>query len=250
MASELPVPSALKVTPKSVYVGDPKQLVNLLASEVAVPIIEIAKTKGQVPLYKLKLRCKTLFEGNLDVYFHLDWPNQPLIETLANGTEEQSPCVSVSLLREASESILDSARAIRWAENFELALSYWSVKMEEAVTKIYPDRTPVQIDRFQREGLLELRVNPFVKNFQLEQFLQTCIKRHGTPCFRVLYGWISGKEDPRTTEQAWGYKFEFSPYAQFPPVPRSRKPVSASERQEQLLKKRKQNEEEEKTNSA
>lgn len=247
MASELPVPSALKVTPKAVYVGDPKQLVNLLASEVAVPIIEITKTKGQIPLYKLKLRCKTLFEGNLDVYFHLDWPNQGLKDSL---DETGAPQVQVRLLKEASsKDAIDSARAIRWGENLELALSYWSVKMEEAVTKLYPDRTPTQIDRFEREGVLELRINPFVKNFDLQAFLSTCIARHGNPCFRVLYGWISGKEDARTTEQVWGYKFEFSPYAQFPPVPRSRKPVSASERQEQLLKKRKQNEDEEKTDA-
>jgi len=248
MSAELPVPAALKITPKAVYVGDPKQLVNLLASDVAVPIIEITKTKGQVPLYKLKLRCKTLFEGNLDVYFHLDWPNQTLQETVSSS-EAKEPEVHVALARDSSAVAVDVNRARRWGENLELALSYWSVKMEEAVTKLYPDRTPTQIDRFQREGVLELRINPFVKNFNLEQFLANCVSRHGSPCFRVLYGWISGKEDPRTTDQVWGYKFEFSPYAQFPPVPRSRKPVSASERQDQLLKKRKQNEEEEKTDA-
>lgn len=77
----LPIPPSIKVTPRAVYVGDPKQLVDLLVSKVATAILEITRTKGNQPLYKLKLRCKTLFVGNIEVYFLLDYPNQRLIES-------------------------------------------------------------------------------------------------------------------------------------------------------------------------
>ena len=63
----LPIPPSIKVTPRAVYVGDPKQLVDLLVSKVATAILEITRTKGNQPLYKLKLRCKTLFTGNIEV---------------------------------------------------------------------------------------------------------------------------------------------------------------------------------------
>jgi hypothetical protein len=35
--SELPIQPALKITPSAVYVGDPKQLVDLLSSQVRLP---------------------------------------------------------------------------------------------------------------------------------------------------------------------------------------------------------------------
>lgn len=244
MSNELPIPSAFKVTPKAVYVGEPAQLVSLLASGVATAVLEVTRTKGQIPLYKPKLRCKTLFEGNVDVYFHLDWPNQVLEPKQDAASGELS--LEVALLGESRADvagITDKVRAQRFADNLQLALSYWATKMEDSVRSSYPDRTPVQIDRLQKEDVLELRINAFVKNFDLPQFLSSCVARKGIPCFRVVYGWISSKEDPRSTEQPWGFKMELSPYAQFPPVPRSRKQVSAVERQEQLLKKRKQSDE-------
>lgn len=77
----LPIPPSIKVTPRAVYVGDPKQLVDLLVSKVATAILEITRTKGNQPLYKLKLRCKTLFTGNIEVFFLLDYPNQRLLES-------------------------------------------------------------------------------------------------------------------------------------------------------------------------
>ena len=42
----LPIPPPLKVTPRAIYVGDPKQLVDLLVSKVATAILEITRTKG------------------------------------------------------------------------------------------------------------------------------------------------------------------------------------------------------------
>lgn len=233
----LPIPPSLKVTPRAIYVGDPKQLVDLLVSKVATAILEITRTKGNQPLYKLKLRCKTLFPGNIEVYFLLDYPNQRLIES-ANFKGE--PEVVCRMAREGESEAQDKERALQYINNLDLALNFWSLKMEEEVRKVYPDKTPVQVDKFCRDGLLEMRINSFVKDFSLPKFLLTCDSKSATPCFHVSFGWITGTEDPRSTDQTWGYKFELSPFPQFPPTSRSRKPaVSASERQEAMLKKRK-----------
>ena len=233
----LPIPPSIKVTPRAVYVGDPKQLVDLLVSKVATAILEITRTKGNQPLYKLKLRCKTLFTGNIEVFFLLDYPNQRLIES-ANFKGE--PEVVCRMSRDGDIEAQDKERAQQYLSNLDLALNFWSLKMEEEVKKVYPDKTPVQVDKFCRDGLLEMKINSFVKDFSLPKFLLTCDSKNATPCFHVSFGWITGTEDPRSSEQTWGYKFELSPFPQYPPTSRSRKPaVSASERQEALLKKRK-----------
>lgn len=234
----LPIPPSIKVTPRAIYVGDPKQLVDLLVSKVATAILEITRTKGNQPLYKLKLRCKTLFAGNIEVFFLLDYPNQKL---LPSTNYKGDPEIVCRMSREASEVIaLDKERALTYLSNLDLALNFWSLKMEEEVKKVYPDKTPVQVDKFSRDGLLELKINSFVKDFTLDKFLHTCDSKSATPCFHVSYGWITGTEDPRSSDQTWGYKFELSPFPQYPPSTRSRKPaVSASERQETLMKKRK-----------
>lgn len=239
----LPIPPSLKVTPKAIYVGDPKQLVDLLVSKVATPILEITRTKGNQPLYKLKLRCKTLFPGNIEVYFLLDYPNMRLIESASFKGEPEAVC---RMSREGDVEALDKDRARQYVANLDLALNFWSLKMEEEVLKIYPDKTPVQVDKFCRDGLLEMKINSFVKDFSLAKFLQTCDSKSATPCFHVSFGWITATEDPRSNEQTWGFKFELSPFPQYPPTSRSRKPAqSASERQEALLKKRKVEEREE-----
>lgn len=239
----LPIPPVLKVTSKAIYIGDPKQLVELLVSKVATAILEITRTKGNQPLYKLKLRCKTLFPGNIEVYFLLDFPNQTLFE----GTNYKGdPEIHTRMDRESEVwPVVDQARALQYRANLDIALGFWSVKMEEEVKKVYPDKTPVQVDRYCREGLLEMKVNSFVKDFALDRFVSVCNAKSATPCFHVSYGWITGTEDPRSNEQAWGFKFELSPYPQYPVAVRTRKPaIPAAERQEALLKKRKVEEEE------
>jgi hypothetical protein len=219
-------------------VGDPKQLVELLVSKVATAILEITRTKGNQPLYKLKLRCKTLFPGNIEVYFLLDFPNQRLIEGVSYKGDAEVHC-RMPRDTDLAESI-DKERAQQYLSNLDLALSFWSTKMEEEVRKVYPDKTPVQVDKFCREGLLEMKINTFVKDFALPKFLLLCESKSATPCFHVSYGWITGTEDPRSSDQTWGFKFELSPFPQYPVTVRSRKPAaSASERQEALLKKRK-----------
>ena len=234
----LPIPPALKVTSKAIYVGDPRQLVELLVSKVATAILEITRTKGNQPLYKLKLRCKTLFPGNIEVYFLLDFPNQSLFE----GSSYKGDAEVHTRMDRDSDSwpVVDMERALTYRTNLDIALGFWSVKMEEEVKKVYPDKTPVQVDRYCREGLLEMKINSFVKDFTLSKFLTVCEAKSATPCFHVSYGWITGTEDPRSADQTWGFKFELSPYPQYPIAVRTRKPaIPAAERQEALLKKRK-----------
>jgi len=246
MSAELPIPPAFRVTNKAVHVGDPKQLVDLLTSEVAAPILEIARTKNNMPLYKCKLRCKTLFQGNLDVYFLLDYPNQALKMEDA-PLEGKAPEVVVRLPTEHAapclefQAVLHADRAEKYAMNLELALNFWALLMEAEVKRVFPDKTPIQVDQLAREGVLSLRTNPFSnKPFELASFLGECNKKQGTPCFKVGYGWIASKEDPRSEEHLWGFKFDLSPYPQFPATVRSRKPAeSAAKKQETLLKKRK-----------
>ena len=238
----LPIPPALKVTSKAIYVGDPRQLVELLVSKVATAILEITRTKGNQPLYKLKLRCKTLFPGNIEVYFLLDFPNQSLFE----GSSYKGDAEVHTRMDRDSDSwpVVDMERALTYRTNLDIALGFWSVKMEEEVKKVYPDKTPVQVDRYCREGLLEMKINSFVKDFTLSKFISVCESKSATPCFHVSYGWITGTEDPRSTDQTWGFKFELSPYPQYPIAVRTRKPaIPAAERQEALLKKRKTEEE-------
>jgi len=240
MAELLPIPPSLKVTPKSVYVGDPKQLVDLLASGVAAAIIEITRTKGNMPLYKFKLRCKTLFNGNLDVYFLLDYPNQKLVSDAA-PIDDKIADILLQMGDEGSTwECRDQERATRYAENLSDALTFWSVLMEQEVVKVYPDKTPTQVDRYCRDHPISMKPNVFGgKPFELAAFLAECDRRHGTPCFRVAYGWIASKEDPRSSEHLWGLKFELSPFPQYPVVSRARKAVSAAEKQEGIVKKRK-----------
>ncbi len=247
MANLLPIPASLKVTPKSVYVGDPKQLVDLLSSGVAAPILDVTRTKGNMPLFKYKLRCKTLFNGNLDIYFLLDFPNQGL-SVLPAATEQDKNEVILKMSNEegASWECQDQGRASRYAFHLEAALNYWAVLMEEEVRKVYPDKTPVQVDRYAREGVVVMRPNVFgSKEFVLDDFLGVCTARSGTPCFKVAYAWLASQEDLRGENHMWGVKFELSPYPQFPAAVRVRKPVSAADKKVELEKKRKSQPDEE-----
>ena len=232
----LPIVQAFKVTPKSVYVGDPKQLLDLLSSGVATAILDISRTKANMPLYKFKLRCKTLFNGNLDIYFLADYPNQGLLDDLSGevlihlATGENIPSLRVR----------DAQRAIDYAQNLENALTFWCALMEQEVERVYPDKTPIQTDRLSRENIISMKPNVFGgKDFSLASFLADCDRKKGTPCFKVAYGWIASKEDPRSKDHLWGIKFELSPFPQYPPAVRVRKPVSAAEKQTEIIKKRK-----------
>ena len=246
MSTELPIPPTLRVTPKSVYVGDPKQLVDLLVSQVATPILEVTRTKGNMPLYKLKLRCKTLFQGNLDIYFLADFPNQPLLSEPSLEADKPDAIIRMSNEEGATWVCEDQARATRYAYHLDAAITFWSALMEEEVRKVYPDKTPVQVDRYAREGVVVLKPNSFGgKAFLLDEFLSSCRARKGTPCFKVSYGWVASTEDLRSENHMWGFKFELSPYPAYPPTIRVRKPVSASEKKEEINKKRKAELEEE-----
>jgi len=239
MASELPVPLALKVSGRNVYVGHPKQLVDLLAAEVATPIIEITRTKGGMPLYKLKLRCKILFEGNLDVCFLLDYPNQSLTSEIVDG--QILPDVVFQLPTDTrSTRAVDIQRAEFYGTHLETALNFWAQLMEQQVASVYPDKTPLQMDRLARDSVISMKPAVFgEQTFELSSFLKKCDQQKGIPYFKVSFGWIASKEDPRSDNHAWGFKFEISPYLQLPPSARVRKPVSAAEKKEQLDKKRK-----------
>jgi hypothetical protein len=232
MAELLPILPPLKVTPKAVYVGDPDQLVRLLVSGVAQAILEVKTSKSNQPVFKPKLRCKTLFQGNLFVYFLLDFPNIP-IEIV-----EDPEGLVVNLDRSSSQwaGVQDMERAINYRNNLDLAINFWTLKMEDEVRKLYPDRIPQDVSRFTTSGLLELKLNPFIKEFAAVDFVEKCRTKKSFPCFTVSYGWILGSEDQRTKDQPFGFKYELSPYAQAVPVPRSK---GAKEKQEELLKKRK-----------
>jgi hypothetical protein len=238
MAELLPILPPLKVTPKAVYVGDPDQLVRLLVSGVATAILEVKTSKSNQPVFKPKLRCKTLFQGNLFVYFLLDFPNIPI------DVMEEPEGLSVNMDRHSEQwaGVRDMERALTYRNNLDLALNFWSIKMEDEVRKLYPDRTPHDVSRFTTSGLLELKLNPFIKEFEPQAFVDKCREKKSFPCFTVSYGWILGTEDQRTKDQPWGLKYELSPYAQTVPVPRSK---GAKERQEDLMKKRKVSSEEE-----
>lgn len=234
MSDSLPIFQAIKVTPKSFIVGHPKQLVELLASGVATAIVK-SKSKDSGAFYECLLRCQLLAPNvNLPVYFCIDNQNHPL--SVAGDT------VTMAITSEGNTlpGVNDVERGLEWNENMELALSYWAVKMEEAVLSLYPDRKPKQVDSYATRGVLEMKVSKFVKDFNIEEFLANTARRSGFPVFKIAYGWIGSKEDQRSKDHIWGIKFDFSNYAQFPILPRTRKPAaSAAERQEMLLKKRK-----------
>lgn len=241
MANTLPIFQAIKVTPKSIIAGHPRQIVELLANGVATAIVK-SKSKDSGALFECLLRCQLLApNANLPVYFCLDNQNQPL--TIG------SDVVTLNIPREDSSvpaGIIDEERAHEWNESLELALSYWAIKMEEAVLALYPDRKAKQVDAFASQGLIEMKVSKFVKDFDLPEFLATCARRNGFPVFKLAYTWIGSKEDQRSKDHIWGMKFDFSNYGQFPVLPRTRKPaVSTADRQSELLKKRKVSEQEE-----
>lgn len=235
----LPIPPSFKVTPRAVYVGEPKQLVDLLVTGVATPILETTRTKANMPLHKLKLRCKTLFQGNLDVYFLLDYPNQSLVMDPVVVEGKPSEVLVHLSSEEKPVQCQDVARANRFAEYFDEALNFWVVLMDAEVQKVYPDKKPLQVDRFANEQILSLKPNVFgSKAFELSEFLALCNSKNGTPCIKVSYGWVSSKEDPRSDEHMWGFKFELSPYPQYPVYSRAKKPLSSVEKQEEIKKKR------------
>jgi hypothetical protein len=238
MADSLPIFQAIKVTPKSFIIGHPHQLVELLANGVATAIVK-SKSKDSGALFECLLRCQLLAPNvNLPVYFCLDNQNQPLI------VSGESVTLPVNADDKALPGMIDAERGTEWNESLELALSYWAIKAEEAVLSLYPDRKPKQVDSYASSGIIEMKISKFIKDFDVEEFLATTAKRNGFPVFKLAYVWIGSKEDQRSKDHIWGMKFDFSNYAQYPVVPRSRKPaLSASERQEQLLKKRKSSEE-------
>lgn len=235
MADTLPIFQAIKVTPKSIFAGHPRQIVELLANGVATAIVK-SKSKDSGAFFECLLRCPLLAPNvNLPVYFCLDNLNQPL--TVG------SDIVSLTIPREEGSrvaGVVDEERAHEWNDSLELALSYWAIKMEEAVLALYPDRKAKQVDSFASQGVIEMKVSKFVKDFNMEEFLATCARRNGFPVFKLAYTWIGSKEDQRSKDHIWGMKFDFSNYGQFPILPRSRKPAATTaERQSELLKKRK-----------
>lgn len=239
-AQQLPVPPTLKVTQKAVYVGHPDQIVKLLQSGVASAILEVKMSKNSQPVFKPKLRCKVLFEGNLPMYFLLDYPNVKI------ELETEAPVAYVAKLtdEDCREKAVDPERAIRYRDSLQLALTFWSIKMEEEVRKLYPDRTAEDTTRFHHSSLLSLQLNPFQKTFDFNTFIAQVQQKGSVPCFSISYGWILGSENQRTTTQPWGFKFELSPFAQsIVNSSSSSAPKSASEKQASLMKKRKIEEE-------
>jgi hypothetical protein len=238
MSATLPIYQAIKVTPKSIIAGHPRQIVELLANGVATAIVK-SKTKDNGSIFECLLRCQLLApNANLPVYFCLDNLNQPL--TVGDDSVQLTiPRFDVADGKPL-KGVVDSERASEWNESLELALSYWAIKMEEAVLSLYPDRKPKQVDSFASEGIIEMKISKFVKDFDVDEFLDTCARRSGFPVFKLAYTWIGSKEDQRSKDHIWGMKFDFSNYGQFPVLPRTRKAApSATERQAELLKKRK-----------
>lgn len=239
MSSELPVFHALKTLPKSFVAGHPRQLVDLLSKGTATAIVK-SSVKENGTFYELLLRCPILApDVNLPVYICLDHLNMPL-------TVEEDKQVTFQAAREDLDitihTAVDEDRLREWNECLELALSFWALKMEEVVRQLYPDRSPKQVDRYATSAVVEMKLwkNGGAKPFDVHAFLAQCRAKKGFPCMKLSYGWVGSKEDPRSRDHIWGLKFDFSNYAQYPVVPRSRKPVSTAERQEQLLKKRKE----------
>lgn len=222
----LPVLPALKISGSTVYVGNPQQLVDLLSTEVAQAVIEVHRTKGNMPLYKCKLRCKTLFQGNLDVAILVDFPNIPITTRVSDTdpTKEEA----VFSLRDTSGA-LDVARAVKFQQSFEEAVGYWAAKMEDEVIKVYTDKTPKQIGAFAQNGSVEGKINIFQgRAFDSSDFFASCVANKALPAFKISYGWIGSTEDNRSEEHIWGFKFEMSIFAQYT-VPR-KSPADASKK--------------------
>lgn len=209
----LPILPALKVSGSTVYVGNPQQLVDLLSTEVAQAVIEVHRTKGNMPLYKCKLRCKTLWQGNLDVALLVDFPNIPI--TLRASDTTPSKEEAVFSLRDTTGA-LDVTRALKFQESFECAISYWAQKMEDEVIKVYTDKTPKQIGSFAQHGVIEGKINIFQgRAFDSAEFFASCVANKALPAFKISYGWIGSTEDNRSDEHIWGFKFEMSIFAQY-----------------------------------
>ena len=190
-----------------------------------------------MPLYKCKLRCKTLFNGNLDVYFLVDYPNVPLtIEKAVDGKDE-----IVLKLQPDRNLALDSVRATRFYSMLEEAIAFWSVCMEAEVTKVYTDKIPKHASRYATEGIVGMRINSFQgKVFDPVEFLSTCREKKAFPAFKIGFGWISSKEDPRSEDHLWGLKFDLSNFPQYGASRRVRAPaVSAKDSVENSKRKRK-----------
>jgi hypothetical protein len=234
MATEFPVVLPLKFNPRSVVAGHPKQLNDLLCNGVATAIV---KCKKDSSFYECLLRCPTLApDVNLPVYISLEHFNQPL------SIDEKG--ASLELVRDGKvpRGVQDEARAKEWSEALDLALSFWQVKMEEAVLALYPDRNPKEVDRFSSAGILELPTNKN-QNVDVAKLLDQCNSRRGFPTMKLAYGYIGSKEDPRSREHIWGLKFELGQFGNLPTLPRQRvKGITAAEKQEQLIKKRKTDE--------
>lgn len=212
-ANVLPVLPALKISGNTVYVGNPQQLVDLLSTEVAQAVIEVHRTKGNMPLYKCKLRCKTLFQGNLDVAILVDYPNIPITTRVSDtdATKEEA----VFGLNDATGAP-DVPRALRFMESFKAAVGYWAEKMEDEVTKVYTDKTPKQIGSFAQHGLVEGKINIFQgRAFDSAEFFASCKANKALPAFKISYGWIGSTEDNRSDEHIWGFKFEMSIFPQY-----------------------------------
>lgn len=210
---------------------------DLLSSQVAQAVIEIHRTKGGMPLYKCKLRCKTLFIGNLDVYFLVDYPNVPLtVEVGLDGKEEV-----VLKLQPDRNVAVDPARATRFYTLLEEAIAFWSVQMEQEVTKVYTDKTPKHASRYATESVVQMKINVFQgKEFNTVDFLSLCRERKAFPAFKIAFGWIASKEDPRSEDHLWGFKFDLSTFPQYTASRRVRVgAVSAKESVEASKKKRK-----------
>ncbi len=249
MSVELPLQPAFKITSSAVYVGEPKQLVDLLASEVAQPVIEIHRTKGGMPLFKCLLRCKTLFAGNLPVYFLLDYPNLPLrvevtpdekqevvLQAFAPGTD---PEIEVS-------GYMDDVRAKRFLVHLEQAIAFWGEKMEDEVSKVYTDKKPKHVGKYASDGIISMKVNAFQgKPFDVHSFLEGCRNKRAFPAFKISFGWINSQEDPRSEDHAWGFKFEMSIYAQQTEVRKPRAVAGSSSSSVEAAKKKRKSEIEE-----
>jgi hypothetical protein len=237
-AQELPIQPALKIGTSAVYVGNPKQLVDLLASQVAQAVIEIHRTKGGMPLFKCKLRCKTLFPGNLDVYFLVDFPNIPLtVEKNIEGKDE----LILNLVPEKNPLVVDLPRANRFCSDLEEAIAFWSLCMETEVTKVYTDKNPKQYGRIVSEGIINMKINVFQgKEFIPSDFLQLCKGRKAFPAFKIAFGWVASTEDARSEDHMWGFKFDLSTFPQYTATRRVRSgAVSASDSVAGTKKKRK-----------
>jgi hypothetical protein len=165
----LPLQPQLKITAKSVFAGNPKQIADLLMAGVAQAVVEVKKTKSNIPLYAMKLRCSTLWVGNLDVHFLLDWPNMKLMD-------DGSGLLVCDMKLVAQE---DQERAEEFRHSLEVAMSYWNVRMEEVVHQLYPDKTPVQTDTFANDAVLQLK-SPSAQGgveFKLGEFLASCVQK-------------------------------------------------------------------------